>query len=188
MSEPVQDSRCLLVSMPQMDDPQFYQSVILLAEYMQENAMGLILNHLTNGTLDQAIASSDPLYKTLPVFFGGPVQSNRGSFIHAYPDISSEGLALPGGIYLHGSIQVMKQIIAQHHQDEYFFFRFFVGYCGWGEGQLEKEMSTASWLSHAIDKEFIFMTSPEKLWEHSIQRLGVHPGNLVSPDSSGEAH
>lgn len=183
-----QDLHCLLISMPQLMDPNFSKTVSLLTTFNPEAAMGFVLNRRTNLNLAGIVPEGPKAFARIPIHVGGPVNPQTGWFIHRYPEISQEGQHIQDDLYLHGSIDLLKQILEKHGEDENVHLKFFLGYAGWGDGQLEREISESSWITADIDPSFLFESTPEKMWDDSLKKLGLDPATLVTPIGEGQRH
>ncbi len=127
----------LLISDPFMADPYFNRLVILLCEHNQDGSFGFILNKYVD--MDLADVMEDVPDISNRVSIGGPVENNQLYFLHTL------GAHLPGsteiakGLYVGGDFEILRSLLATRsiNEDQ---VRFFVGYSGWGEGQLLEEM------------------------------------------------
>ena len=167
----------LLVSMPQMLDPNFSKSVILLAEYGSHGAFGLVLNRRMPQPAAEVVTADQPLniHPKVHLFTGGPVEPTRAWILTAKPDLDSEALEVVDGVYLSASPALVKQTLesAPDHN-----VRMVVGYAGWGAGQLDGELAESSWLLAPVQHDLIFSTPIEDMWETAIRRLGAEPSML----------
>ncbi len=114
------------------------------------------------------------------VSWGGPVEVNSGWMLFGdalLPDESDEEVTtvLPG-LNFAGSLDVFRGVAAAPPSD----VRFFLGYSGWGAGQLEFEISQGAWLSAPADLETIFHTPADQMWDHVVRGLGIDPSTLIS--------
>ena len=155
----------LLVSMPQLVDPNFNRTVVLLCKHTPEAAFGLVVNR--------------PLVTTgcdLDVWVGGPVEQER-SFVLAGGDSYQEESPVPivDGLYLSTSPDLLQRLLEPNPPAN---ARLIMGYSGWGPGQLEAELNASAWLIGDIDRELIFNTPAERMWEAAIRRLGADPAAL----------
>ena len=165
----------LLLAMPQMQDPNFARSVVLLCKHEDEGAMGLVVNRRTE-LLVSAIAVLDPPPKHdngMQVWMGGPVEPQRGWLLLGFDPGTPDGLAVGGGLYLAASSDVLRRLLEDEGQSSH--HRFMLGYAGWGGGQLESELAASAWLTVDASKELIFSTDPERMWEMAIRSLGIDP-------------
>ncbi|HSN62242.1 MAG TPA: YqgE/AlgH family protein [Ferruginibacter sp.] len=160
----------LLIAEPFLKDPSFMRSVVLLCRHEEEEgSFGFVLNNLYHQKLDElipALAGFD-----LPVFKGGPVQMDTLHYIHQYPELLPESLKLTEGIYWGGDFEILKTLMLDGLIDPG-KIRFFLGYSGWGEGQLADEMQEKSWLTVSANRAIVFDTAQEDIWKLSLIQLG----------------
>lgn len=159
----------LLIADPFLKDPNFMRTVVLVTEHEAEGTVGFVLNRQYENTLDELVPEIDGI--KIPVYFGGPVQPNTIHFLHNRPDIISGGVELISGVYWGGDFDT----VMVHLRDgsmELANIRFFIGYSGWSNGQLEGEMEEKTWLTVAATPDLIFHPSAEEVWKDSIKRLG----------------
>jgi putative transcriptional regulator len=169
----------LLLSMPQLVDPNFSRTVILLCKHSDEGAFGLVVNRplVTSG---RVVVNLDPPVSTdsdLEVWVGGPVEPQR-SWMLVGGESGEEfisGMRIADGLYLSTSPDLLRRLLEPDPPPR---TRLVVGYSGWGPGQLEAELTASAWLMSDIDRELIFSTPPERMWETAIRRLGADPATL----------
>ena len=168
-----------LLSMPQLIDPNFKRTVVLLCTHGEEGAFGLVVNRplVTSG---RVVVSLDPPVSTeceLEVWVGGPVdpQSSRMLVGRENGGDLGDGLRIADGLYLSTSCDLLRRLLEREAPPR---TRLVVGYSGWGPGQLEAELRESAWLIGEIDRELIFGTPPELMWETAIRRLGADPAAL----------
>ena len=169
----------LLLAMPQMQDPNFARSVVLLCRHEKDGAMGLVVNRKTEVRVS-ALAVLDPPLKRdngLEVWIGGPVEPQRGWLLLGYDPAVPGTLDVGSGVYLCASTDVLRRVIEADASAES-EHRFLLGYAGWGGGQLESELAASAWLTADVSKSLIFATPPEDLWETAIRSLGIDPYSL----------
>ncbi len=157
-----------LVADPRLTDPNFAQSVVLLVEYGENGAIGLIINRRTEVSAADVLPETEE-YKSLaqPIFFGGPVHTRR---IFAL---------IPSGRPVEGAKQVIKGVhftgnkdVLQHvlkDKDLRGNLRLFAGYAGWAPGQLESEMRRGGWIPTKAAAERVFDKDPERLWHRLLK-------------------
>ncbi len=169
-----------LVSMPQLEDPNFHQTVILLCWHNPTGAFGLVVNRplVTKG---RVVVKLDPPVVTsreLKIWAGGPVEPDA-SWILAAGDAESEsahnGNRIIEGLYLSTSPDLLRLTL---EEDAPLQTRLIVGYSGWGPGQLEAEIEASAWLIGEVDQDLIFATPPDQMWEKAIRRIGADPAAL----------
>jgi putative transcriptional regulator len=171
----------LLLSMPQLLDPNFARAVVLLCKHSEEGAFGLVLNKplLTTGTV---MVHLDPPVSTdreLDIWVGGPVEPQRSWILVGggpeRPEVSG-ATQIAEGVYLSTSPSVLRRLLQPSPPPD---ARLVVGYSGWAPGQLESELTESSWLLSDVDADLIFNTPPERMWEKAIRRLGADPATLT---------
>jgi putative transcriptional regulator len=132
----------LLIADPFLKDPNFMRTVIFLCEHQDEGSFGFVLNRIFDRTLDQLFPELEG-YR-LPVHFGGPVQLDSVHFLHQYPELIPGGICVCEGIYWGGEFEDVIRLLRSGDIDPA-KIRFFIGYSGWGEGQLADEMKEKSY-------------------------------------------
>ncbi len=167
----------LLVAMPQLQDENFNKTVVLLCEHREEGAMGLVLNRETDTLASTIVQLEPPLEQDngMPVWIGGPVDPARGWLLVA--DDLGDGIEVSPGLYLSASRDLLRRILQApdlRHRS-----RFLVGYAGWGPRQLDGELAASAWLTVPVDKELMFDTPSDELWEVAIRKLGIEPHSLA---------
>ena len=162
-------SGILLISDPFLKDPNFLRTAIILCEYNTEGSVGFVINkpfELSLGDLVEGLEGID-----FPVYEGGPVQKTSIHFIHTCPDIISDGTAIGKGIFWGGNFEQVRILLKTNsltNKD----IRFFIGYSGWGNGQLEEEIAEKSWITRACNRNLIFTTPAEQIWKKALKGLG----------------
>ena len=168
----------LLVAVPQMVEPGFSNSVILILEHGSEGSMGLVLNQMTDLDVDEFCKSQDMRY-TGPagemVCQGGPVQTDRAFILHSGEKKGPETEDVIDGVRFSYSMESLK-IVTEAKPDD---FRVFLGYAGWGPHQLADEMATGAWLLTPANRQLIFETEPKLLWDSTLRQMGIEPGLLM---------
>ena len=173
----------LLVAMPQMQDPNFSRSVILLVEHDAEASFGLVLNRQVDLRLVDLFRSLGCEWHGAHderAAWGGPVSLDSGWMLFGDPlSITSEGEdinSVVGGVNIASSMDVFQHLAGDPPQD----IRFFLGYSGWGRGQLEFEIAQGAWLSAEATPEIVFGFPVGEMWESVVRGLGIDPGSLVA--------
>src|SRR5256885_14864738 len=169
-----------LLSMPQMNDPNFTRTVVLLCKHGDEGAFGLVVNRplVTTG---RVTVNLDPPLSTdreLQVWVGGPVEPQRSWILVGEPaeGETSEGTLVAEGLYLSASPELLRRLLEPAPPEH---ARLIVGYSGWGPGQLEAELNASAWPLTGVDRELIFHTPAGRTWEAAIPRLGAAPSALA---------
>ncbi len=159
----------LLIANPFLKDPNFIRSVIFLCEHKEEGSFGFVLNKKFSKTLGELIPELEEY--TIPVYYGGPVQKDTIHFLHQYPDLIPGGEEVLDGVYWGGNFESLVTYVKNNDIDLN-KIRFFIGYSGWSEGQLDDELEEKSWLTVDAIRKLIFHTHPEETWKDSLKHLG----------------
>jgi putative transcriptional regulator len=167
----------LLLSMPQLNDPNFGRTVVLLCEFAEEGAFGLVLNRPTEFPAAEVVQLVPPVVPAndLPLWIGGPVEPERGWILLSEKKERDEAREIVPGLFLSASPDVLRRVLESAMPPP---ARVMAGYAGWGPGQLDQELSESSWLLADVDAEFLFNTPPAELWEAAIRRIGADPAQL----------
>jgi putative transcriptional regulator len=160
----------LLIADPFLKDPNFLRTVVLLCEHQQQGSFGFVLNKQIEQTLDKLITDLEG--HALPVYYGGPVQLNSIHFLHQYPDLIPESVKVSSDIYWGGNFENVlflsdtQQLVPNH-------IKFFLGYSGWGPGQLNEELDQNSWIvCDFVTEELMFETEPTGMWRKALGNMG----------------
>lgn len=159
-----------LVASPNLIDPNFRQTVVLIFEYGPEGTIGVIVNRPTGFLLSEALPNFPMLRGTSHViFFGGPVQPNGIHVLFRTGKQPPDTRQVLEGVYVGGNMEALERMITQPKPNE--TFRLYAGYAGWAPGQLEYEMARGSWATLPADSESIFDKEPTSLWPDSLTTL-----------------
>lgn len=160
----------LLISEPFLMDPNFKRSVVLLTEHQEEGTMGFILNQCSTLLLSDLIPGF--VGGRFPVYLGGPVGIDTVHFIHRCYDRLQDGEALGKGVYWGGNFEAVKALINDDQIEEH-EIKFFIGYSGWSEKQLNNEMKENTWIvADQFNPDLVFSNNEEELWKEVIINLG----------------
>jgi putative transcriptional regulator len=159
----------LLIADPFLKDPNFARTVVFLCEHQEEGSFGFVLNRLFDTTLDELIP--DLAGHKIPVYFGGPVQLDTIHFLHQYPDLIPGSFEVSPGIYWGGEFEAVMELIKNETIDIN-KIRFYIGYSGWGVGQLDGELKEKSWITLKANRKLIFHRQMELIWKDSLRELG----------------
>ncbi len=175
-----------LIAMPGLEDEMFAKSVVYLCEHSQRGALGLVINKPSDINLTNLFEKVElPLLREdlreVPVFHGGPVQTERGFVLHealyadddaAKPDDSvfASTLTIPGGLEMTTSKDVLVALSTGMGPRKVLIS---LGYSAWGEGQLESELAENSWLTVGADISVIFDTPVEQRYDRALKLLGL---------------
>ena len=157
----------LLVSIPDLVDPNFHRSVVLILAHQASGASGVILNRPSNVTVADAWAEFSDIDVDCdqPVYVGGPVE---GPLVALHTSLAwAETDVLPG-VFVTTDRGHLNQLIQQTKHP----FRIFSGYAGWAGGQLEREIADGGWLTHPAEFEHIFESTEDELWKTLLEEMG----------------
>lgn len=159
----------VLVSEPFLMDSYFKRSVILLGEHGDDGSVGFILNKPTDLSLNDALEDFPPF--DVPLYFGGPVQTDTIHFLHTLGSKLEGSKEILPGIFWGGSLEMLKLLI-DTNQVTTNDIRFFAGYSGWEPHQLEDELKGRTWLISNGKRDFAFSENPEELWGEVLRSMG----------------
>lgn len=162
-------SGILLIADPFLKDPNFLRTVVFLCEHKEEGSFGFVLNRQYENTIDELIPELEG--HKIPVYYGGPVQLDTIHFLHQLPDAIPGGQEVMKGIYWGGDFDAIVELI-KNETIELDKIRFFIGYSGWGSGQLNEEMTEKTWLTVKATRKLIFHTSFSEIWKDALKHLG----------------
>ena len=159
----------LLIADPFLKDPNFLRTVVFLCEHKEEGSFGFVLNRRYENTLDELIPDAEGF--KIPVYYGGPVQMDTIHFLHQYPDEIPGGQEVMKGVYWGGDFEKTVELIrsGQLQPDR---IRFFIGYSGWGDGQLKGELDEKTWLTVKATRKLVFHSDAAEVWKDSLKHLG----------------
>lgn len=166
----------LLLSMPQLLDPNFARTVVLLCEHSPEGAFGLVVNRPSGTDAFDAVELMPPPSRNsgLPLWVGGPVEPQRGWILLGNDPAETGALRVVDGVYLSTSPDLLRHLIETGPHRT----RVLTGYAGWGPGQLDEELAASAWLTSEVEPDLIFDTPSDRMWEEAIRRLGADPALL----------
>ena len=169
-----------LIAMPAMDDPYFSKSLIYIAEHNDQGALGIIVNRPINMTLASLfekieVPFESPELANLPVFFGGPVQTDRGFVLHRPVGAWQSTLAVTQEVGLTSSRDVLQAVARDGQPHE---IMVSLGYSGWGAGQLENELAQNTWLTVPAEPFILFDLPYEERLPSAMEMLGIDFINL----------
>lgn len=160
----------LLISEPFMEDSNFRRSVVLLVDHtMDEGTVGFIINKPLAITMNELVEDFPEIESS--VFYGGPVSTNTIHYIHNVGVILDGSTEIAQGVYWGGEFDKLKSLV-QHGMILPENIRFFVGYSGWTQGQLDEEMKTGSWILSDMHPNYLFKSKPGKLWNQVLHNKG----------------
>jgi len=164
-----------LIAMPALADPNFVRTVTLICQHNEEGALGIVINRTTNlvvgDILQQLELPADESEQAqAPVYFGGPVQTERGLILHEGDRHFESTLPVGTSLGLTTSRDILESMA---NNDGPRHCLVALGYAGWGSGQLEREISENAWLSGPTDNDIIFRTAVDERWPKAAAGMGV---------------
>lgn len=168
----------LLISMPQLADPNFTRTVVLLCEYGSDGAFGLIVNKPMPKPAHEMVQTVPalPIRDDIHLFTGGPVEPMRAWVLTSRQSLDEDATEVAEGVFLSASAEAIKTAL-QTPPDQN--VKVLVGYAGWAAGQLDAELAQSSWLMAPVGADLIFGSAPAEMWDKAIERLGADPAHLL---------
>ncbi|MCW3092673.1 MAG: YqgE/AlgH family protein [Ferruginibacter sp.] len=145
------------------------RTVVFICEHQNEGSFGFVLNKQYELTLDELITNFEGF--PIPVYYGGPVQVDTIHFLHQYPELIPGGQEVFKGVYWGGDFEMVTKLVKSNEID-YNKIRFFLGYSGWSDGQLNDELKEKTWLTVTATRKLIFHPYPDEIWKDSLKHLG----------------
>lgn len=178
----------LLMAMPQVLDPFFHRSVVLLVHHDDEGSLGFIVNRPTGIRVHDILSGMEITWqgdKGAVAHFGGPVQPQLGSVLYGCgeeegPEVEAATEVTPG-MAITQHIRDLQELASAPPP----LFRLFLGYAGWGAGQLVDEILRNDWLTAPVDGDIVFCADRTQAWESALHSVGVDPASLPAWTSSG---
>ncbi len=187
----------LLLAMPQVLDPFFYKSVVLLLQHQEEGSQGFIVNRPTGVKIAEILEDLEIPWlgdEGSLAFFGGPVQPQLGTllfrdeqpaadapFSDERPPASTRFEVCPG-VALTQHLGDLESLAGEPPAS----FRLLLGYAGWGDGQLVKEILRNDWITAPVTTELLFSDEPDEVWQLAMESVGVDPASLPAWTPQGD--
>jgi putative transcriptional regulator len=178
-----------LIAMPGLQDPNFQQAVTYICEHHENGAMGIVINHPISLTMKELFTHLElDIHESIdeedPLFYGGPVQKERGFVLHSSDKSWESTMSIAKGISLTGSKDILEDIASDNGPEHAIIA---LGYAGWDAGQLEAEISANSWLTVPADRQIIFETDCDQRWSSAARKLGIDV-NLIASQAPSKPH
>ena len=172
----------LLISMPRQTDTAFNKVLVYVCEHNTRGAVGLIINCPTDYQLEFIfeqlnIESDTQKISEQMIYFGGPVQQDRGFVLHRPFKGFKANLALNSEICVSTSKEILKCIAKGEGPDDSLVT---LGYAGWAADQLEEEIRDNLWLTCDVDENILYNVPVEKRWQAAIDSLGFDVSKLIT--------
>lgn len=172
--------------MPHLTDPYFRRSLVFICEHDESGAMGLIVNksfddRVVKEVFPTLIINDEAISEVIsPMYFGGPVSLEQGFILHSSDYLHSDTLQVTDAFSLTSNSAVIDAIQAGQGPRHY---KMMLGYAGWGEGQLEREIENGDWLFQEVSLDFIFSGNDSEKWISATQSFGIE----MAPATGGLA-
>ncbi len=171
-----------LIASPNMTDPRFIKSLIYMISDDIKGSMGIIIN---KPALDLDMSHFLNNYEKLDnknnnhtVFYGGPVEFDKGFVLHTNDYKTSEDKTLlKNNLVLSSNIKILKDLSIGNGPSK---FIVVIGYAGWQTNQLAQELKQNSWLVANMNKKILFSKKPELKWKNALNSIGIEEKNLKS--------
>lgn len=181
-----------IIAMPSLNDPNFEKSVSYICEHNDEGAMGIVINRPSElrfadlcEQLEIKITDTDT--SNYPIFYGGPVETERGFILHSPLGEWESTLEVTKDIGLTMSQDIIQAIAEGYDSNntppEHFIIT--LGYAGWSEDQIEDEISENVWLNVPASQHILFETPTEQCWTAAAATLGINLQQLSTDIGHG---
>lgn len=170
----------LLLSEPFMNDPNFRRTVVLLAAHNEEGSVGFVLNRPMELRLGQVVEELEG--NLFSVWSGGPVQRDALFYVHTLGDIIPDSIPISENLYWNGNFETVKALIKGKKilENE---IRLFIGYSGWGPGQLDEEIRRNSWIVAPATVSLVMNTGKNansNFWQDILKSMGKEFGIIAN--------
>jgi len=160
----------ILLSEPFSDDDYFSRSMVFICNQNDDGYFGFVLNKYIENDINDFIENFPSINTEISI--GGPVDTSNLFYIHSLGKEIPNSIAISAGLFIGGDFNTLKNtlLIDPNKANQ---VRFFVGYSGWGAGQLEKEIKDKAWIVlNNLKKEDILDTSHSDIWVEMMEKLG----------------
>lgn len=176
-----------IIAMPTLVDPNFFHTVTYLCQHNHEGALGIVINRPAKMKLGEIfkqmeIQVTSAIAAEAPVFAGGPVQLDRGFVIHTADKIWDATMTVSDSISLTTSRDIIEAIANDKGPERYLVA---LGYAGWSEGQLEKEILENAWLNTPFGGDVLFDIPVNQRWKAAAGQIGIDINRLTMPAGHG---
>lgn len=165
VNDSVAEKGNILISEPFLADNYFRRSIVYLTEHNEEGSLGFVLNKPLGIRINEVVDNFPEC--DLSVSVGGPVSNNTVHYIHTLGAQIPDSVEVSNGIFWGGDFDLVKQLIAEGSvkPNE---LRFFLGYAGWSEGQLDGEMQEHAWLVGKLPRRMVMNSMGSEFWENTL--------------------
>jgi len=162
----------LLIANPVLPDPNFSRTVILLCNHNDQGSFGLVINRSTQLKAPDLFSSIDILKSyNAKIYIGGPVSQSMVFYLYRSAKDVIDLDKICSGVYLGSNLETLESLYLDIENPEE-NIRFYLGYSGWSDGQLDGEMEQNSWLVQDANEQFVFLDSENLIWPKAVNSLG----------------
>ena len=158
----------VLISEPFLADSFFNRTLVYLTEHTEKGSVGFIINKSLDIRVNDAIEGFSSWDEKLTM--GGPVAPDTLHYLHTLGEIVTDSVWISGNIFWGGNIDDIKELITGGKANEG-DIRFFLGYSGWGEGQLERELKENSWVIGTVSPDVVMKYREEDVWKRVLRNM-----------------
>lgn len=162
----------LLIASPQLHDPFFERTVVLVWHHDEDGAIGVVVNRELSQRLPDVLSHDGEIdlsaYADVPVAWGGPVEPTSGTVVTQRPVSDDEGWNVEGGLSISRSMDTLLSLLRAQER-----LLLCLGYAGWGPGQLDEEIQKGSWLWTDCDARLVFESPSDERYDLALRSLGL---------------
>ena len=171
----------LIIAMPDLLDPNFHRTVVLLVEKNEEGAFGVVINRPGDNKVSELCSGLNVDWggdEEAVALYGGPVGSQQGFLLHGEipDDVMVNSKEVTSGIRIASDMESFRALCRRPPAD----FRVLLGYAGWAPGQLDNELRSGAWLTAEATPDLLFRTPLDEIWQRTLRSLGIDPSMLVA--------
>lgn len=185
-NEAVLETPLLLLAMPQVVDPFFHKSVVLLIRHHDEGSFGFIVNRPTGIKVDAVLEGLEIAWRGAAeelAYFGGPVQPEVGTVLFdSEAGIDEQDDRVAPGIGMTQRIEVLQSFAEAPPTA----MRLLLGYAGWGDGQLVTEILRNDWVTAPVRNDLVFGDDPDAVWRQGFASVGIDTATLPTTTQGGD--
>lgn len=176
-----------IIAMPNLADPNFFHTVTYMCQHNKDGALGIVINRSTDMKLGEIFKQMNinvtaPEAAETPIFAGGPVQQEHGFVVHTAGGAWNATLPVSASISLTTSRDILEAIAIGEGPEQYLVA---LGYAGWGEGQLEREIIDNAWLNTPFNAQVLFDVPVGQRWKAAADQIGIDINQLTAPAGHG---
>jgi putative transcriptional regulator len=171
----------LIIAMPDLLDPNFHRTVVLLIEKNDQGAFGVVINRVGDSKVRELCSGLNVDWggdEGVAALYGGPVGTQQGFLLHGEipDDVVVNSREVSPGVRIASDMETFRTLCRRPPTE----FRILLGYAGWAPGQLEVEMRSGAWLTAEVTSDIVFHTPLDAIWDRTLRSLGIDPSMLVA--------